>query len=152
MDNIEEKNLTLDLSSTHKKKITVDNGETLQDLYLNLSDMNLPTRFKEKYEYLQDLEKNAFTKLGETGDDVLQTADTLKNIDNQMREVIDYIFDGNVSEVCASSGSMFDLIDGKFRYECILDGLSKLYDDNIKLETKKLEKRLSKHTDKYIKK
>jgi len=149
----QEKNLVLDLSSTTKRKITVDNGTELQDLYLNLSDMRLPIRFKEKYDELKSLEQDAFTKLAETTeDDVLTSADTIKEVDKKMREVIDYIFDANVSEVCAPHGSMFDLVNGNFRYECILNGLSKLYDDNITEETKKFEKRLSKHTDKYIKK
>ena len=66
-----------------------------------------------------------------------------------MREYVDYIFDYPVSAVCAKYGTMYDPKDGKFRYESIIDGLTKLYADNINAEYNKISQRLAKHTEKY---
>ena len=145
----------LDLSSLHKTKVSVKNGDDIRDLYLNLSDMNIIVRFKEKYSELQELESKAFSTVasssGEEVDEVFNLADTLKEVDTEMRNCIDYIFDSNVSEVCAPFGSMYDIVDGQMRCEHIVDAISALYESNIHAETKKLEKRLKKHTDQYVK-
>ena len=50
---MDEKALTLDLSNLQKTKISVKhNDDDIRDLYLNLSDMNIIVRFKEKYKDL----------------------------------------------------------------------------------------------------
>lgn len=153
----ENKSLVLDLSNLHKTKISVKNGDDIRDLYLNLSDMNIIVRFKEKYAELQELESKAFSTMGSTKgdegiDSLLNLGDTLKEVDTEMRECIDYIFDSNVSEVCAPFGSMYDIVDGEMRCEHIVSAITGLYETNIHEETKKLEKRIKKHTDKYVKK
>jgi len=153
---MDEKNLVLDLSNLQKTKISVKNGDDIRDLYLNLSDLNIITRFKEKYSTLQELESKAFSSMATSSDDdiekLLSLGDTLKEIDTEMRNCIDYIFDSNVSEVCAPFGSMYDIVDGEMRCEHIVGAVSGLYESNIQAETKKLESRLKKHTDKYVKK
>lgn len=146
----------LDLSSLQKTKISVKNGDDIRDLYLDLSDMNIIARFKEKYETLQELESKAFATLGSSKDNNLDTlftiGDELKRVDVEMRGCIDYIFDSNVSEVCAPFGSMYDIVNGEIRCEHIINAIMNLYESNISDETKKLEKRIKKHTDKYVKK
>ena len=72
-------------------------------------------------------------------------------IDMEMRQLVDEIFDSNVSEVCAPSGSMFDPFNGTFRYEHIIDVLSKLYKNNLNSEFKKMSARIRKKTSKYTK-
>ena len=145
----------LDLSSLQKTRISVKNGDDIRDLYLNLSDMNIIVRFKEKYSTLQELESKAFSTMATSSEDgiekLLELGDALKEVDTEMRECIDYIFDSNVSEVCAPFGSMYDIVDGEMRCEHIVDAISGLYESNIHEETKKLEKRLKKHTSKYVK-
>ena len=64
---------------------------------------------------------------------------------------MDKLFDANVSETCAPSGTMFDPINGKFRFEHIIDVLSGLYESNMQSEIKKTASRIAKHTDKYTK-
>ena len=56
MDN---KELVLDLSSLSKQKIKIKDGDEMRDLYLNLSDLNIITRYKEKLEDLKKLQKDA---------------------------------------------------------------------------------------------
>lgn len=146
----------LDLSHLQKTKISVKNGDDVRDLYLDLSDMNIIARFKEKYATLQELESNAFSTLASAKDNdvntLLDLGETLRDVDNQMRDCIDYIFDSNVSEVCAPFGSMYDIVDGEMRCEHIVSAITGLYESNIHEETQKLENRIKKHTDKYVKK
>ena len=44
---------------------------------------------------------------------------------------------------------MYDPINGKFRYEHIIDTLSGLYTEDISKGMKKISTRVKKHTDKY---
>ena len=49
-------------------------------------------------------------------------------------------------------GSMYDLFNGKFRFEHIIEKLSDLYGNNMKDEFKAVNARVKKHTAKYTKK
>jgi hypothetical protein len=62
------------------------------------------------------------------------------------------MFDYPVSAVCDKNGTMYDPINGMFRYEIIIDGLTKLYTEKLNDEYRKLRNRIQKHTDKYTKK
>jgi hypothetical protein len=68
-----------------------------------------------------------------------------------MRDLMDYIFDSNVSEICAPSGSMYDPINGQFRFEHIINILAGLYETDIESELTSIAKRVQKHTNKYSK-
>ena len=146
MDN---KELVLDLSSLSKQKIKIKDGDEMRDLYLNLSDLNIITRYKEKLEDLKKLQKDALAATSNDDKDILKLADSLKDIDTKIRDIVDYIFDSNVSEICAPYGSMYDVVNGKCRFECIIESLSTLYENNIIEETKNMENRVKKHTEKY---
>lgn len=144
----------IDLEIFNKKKFTI-NGDPNRVLELDVSDLNIITRIKEQYPILEKLgNKVASISLDEGASDleiVNEASDKLKEVDDEMRMSIDKIFDSNVSEICAPSGSMYDPINGKFRYEHIIDTLIKLYDENLTEEVKKIQKRVSKHTAKYTK-
>lgn len=154
---VKQKVLNIDLSNLSKQKVIVDNDEN-RVLYIDVADMNVVVRLKEKLDTLQQLQASAIEELATKQSDDMETINTiakkLKEIDTTMREALDYIFDANVSEVCAPSGNMFDFINGRARYEIVFDALMQLYDDNISAESKKIEKRVNnnKHTQKYVKK
>ena len=76
----------------------------------------------------------------------------IQDIDDKMREEIDFIFDAPVSKVCADGGSMYDPFEGMFRFEHIIDALSKLYETNLNSEFSKMKRRVSAKTSKYTKK
>lgn len=141
--------IDIDLSITRKKRFRID-GDNDRILELNTSDMNVIVRLSETQEKLDELARTA-TGLATT-DDLDEMADKLKSIDNSMREYIDYIFDANVSEVCAPSGSMWDPINGSFRYEHIITVIANLYDANYSQELKVMASKIKNHTDKYAKK
>ena len=118
--------------------------------------MSLITRLEEAYPKLMELQDEV-AKLADLNDDVddrellSTTASKLKNIDGTMRETLDFIFQSNVSEICGSEGSMYDPINGTFRYEYIISTLTKLYENNLNAEFKKMKDRINKHTSKYTK-
>lgn len=145
--------IELDLSPIRKKVIRID-GDDNRILRLNTSDMNLVTRMSEVYPKLQALADEAGKELPKSDnvqEEMSMMAEQLTTIDKQMRDLMDELFDEKVSEVCAPSGNMYDIIGGGFRYEFILEALLNLYSDNIEEESKKIQKRIKSHTDKYVK-
>ena len=76
-------------------------------------------------------------------------SEALHDADTKMRSLLDYIFDSNVSELCAPHGSMFDPVNGKLRFEHIIDTLAPLYETDISTEMSKVTANVSKHTAKY---
>jgi hypothetical protein len=145
----------IDLGFVEKKKFRIA-GDYNRMLELNVSDMNIYSRFTQAYPKLQEFAKEASEKLDridtESDDSLSKIAEFLDEIDAKMREQIDFIFDTNASEVCAPSGNMFDPINGEFRYEHIIGTLAKLYTTGFESEIDKFKKRTSKHTSKYTKK
>lgn len=143
----------IDLSETRRKRFRID-GDNDRILELNTSDMGIIKRLNDLLPKLKSLQTDAAKELvfGDemSDEDGMRVAsDVLTRIDSDMRDIVDEIFDSNVSEVCAPEGSMYDPFNGKFRYEHIIETLVKLYEDNIKKETQKVAERVNKHTDKY---
>lgn len=145
----------IDLSSTRKKRFTID-GDPNRILELNTSDLTIVNRLEEVYPHLLDLSRKAMSQLPDdldvTMQDGLRTlSEALADIDAEMRGNLDYIFDSNVSQVCAPSGSMYDPFDGKFRFEHIIEKLSDEYENNMKKEYRRISAKVQKHTSKYVK-
>ena len=122
------------------------NGNNDAIIELNLSDLGIIERLEIG---LNNIEKQ-MADIAELDNEDENLSEKLKAADKAMREQVDYIFDYPVSAACAKYGTMYDPKDGKFRYETIIDGLLKLYSDNITAEAGKVEKRIQKHTDKYV--
>ena len=145
----------IDLSATRKKRFRID-GDNNRMLELNTSDVGLLARLQETYPKLRELANKAHDdwpeddEEGLEGESAEKTATLLKEIDKEMREAIDYIFDSNVSEVCAPDGTMFDPFGGRLRFDHIIDVISGLYENNLTSEVKKMTKNVNKHTSKYI--
>lgn len=151
--------IDLNLPDLQSKRFRID-GDDNRILVLNTSDLNILSRLKEVYPKLVSLTKDAVDRLPMDaeeedftvdGEAVATVVDVLTDIDTKMRELIDYLFNSNVSEMCAPNGSMYDPVNGKFRYEHIIDTLSKLYTDDITGGMNKITARVKRHTDKYVK-
>lgn len=145
----------INLSATRKKRFRID-GDNNRYLELDISDMGIITRLDNLYPKLQKLAQDASVKQlsKEDADNeraLTKISQALIKIDAQMRQIVDEIFDSNVSEMCAPSGTMFDPFNGEFRYEHIVDVISNLYKENVKKEFKQMAARMKKHTAKYTK-
>lgn len=147
----------IDLTATRKKRFHV-NRETGNDgvLELNTSDMSILNRLEQLYPKLEKLSQDAAVKqldLKDNSDEkaISRASQALIKIDSQMRQILDEIFDSNVSEVCAPQGSMFDPFNGEFRFEHIIDVLTKLYETSLNSEFRKMNEKMKKRTSKYTK-
>lgn len=155
--------IDVDLSITKKKKFRFDKDNN-RILELNVSDMNIIRRTSEAYPKLQELQSKAAnimdgielpedaTENEEVVSESINTmAERLSEIDNEMRDLIDYIFNAEVSKVAAPEGSMYDPFEGQYRFEHIIALLINQYESNLSTEFKKMEKQFNKHTAKYTK-
>lgn len=145
----------IDLSATRKKRFRID-GDNNRYLELNTSDMSIVTRLDNLYPKLEKLSQEASIKQldkqeADSEKALSKISQALIKIDVQMRGILDEIFDSNVSEICAPSGSMFDPFNGEFRFEHIIDVLTKLYENNLNTEFKKMAAKVKKRTAKYTK-
>lgn len=143
----------INLSAIRKKRFRID-GDNNRFLELDTSDMGIITRLDNLYPKLQKLAQDAAVKQLDKEDadnerSITKISNALIRIDSQMRQIVDDIFDSNVSEICAPSGTMFDPFNGEFRYEHIIDVIASLYKENIKKEFKKMAAKMKKHTAKY---
>ena len=147
--------IDLDLSITSKKKFRFDKDDN-RIVEINTSDMNLMQRVSVAYPKLQELQNKA-AKLTEgldventaAIDDITTMADRLSAVDAEMRELLDYMFDAEISKAAAPTGSMYDPFNGSFRFEHIIALMMKQYEDNLQSEFKKMERQMKSHTDKY---
>lgn len=147
--------IDINISGLQRKRYRI-NGDDSKILELNPTDFNIVVRMNEAYPKLVECETRISeltdtTEKQDTVENLGTFADKLSELNSKMCELIDYIFDSNVSELCCDGGSMYDLIDGYMRYEVIIDNLVKLYENNLNAETKKIQRRVKKHTAKYTK-
>ena len=139
----DEKVIDISLDIAQKTPFRINGNDEI--LYLNISDMGILDRFEKGYTKLQEEVKEII----QIPDDDDKMSEKMADIDKAMREQIDYIFDSNVSEICASDGTMYDPKNGVLRFEHILEVLLGLYEKNIQSEYKKMKSRIQKHTNKY---
>ena len=148
--------INLDMHEAARTKIWV-NGDNQKVLELNLSDIGVSARFNDVYPKLLALQDDIGSMLEEgkpeDADDGQMTllVSQFREVDKKMREYVDYIFDFPVCHVCCDGGSMYDLVGGQYRFEYIIEKISKLYDQRFTFEDKKLRDRMKSHTAKYTK-
>lgn len=151
--------IDISINGIQRKRYRI-NGDDNKILELNPTDFKITVRMNEAYPKLLECESKIselsdITKGKEEEQDTVESmgkfTEKLSELNSEMCELIDFIFDSNVSELCCDGGSMYDLIDGYMRYEVIIDNLVKLYENNLNAETKKIQRRVKKHTAKYTK-
>lgn len=158
--NNQDELVDISLESSRRKRFRIDKDDN-RILELDTTDLSIIDRFQKKYTEMIELIDNAFKNVSA---DTMQTEDgefntsyidsiigSISDVNMKMRQIIDQIFNSNVSEICAPYGSMLDPINGKFRFEHIFDTLIPLYENDITTEMDKINARVQKHTGKYIK-
>lgn len=152
---LENNVIDIDLSALRKKRIRID-GDDNKIIEINVSDMGVINRLQEAYDRLISLantynlqEEESKAETDDDDFDVGKTVETLRILDKEMRELVDFVFQANVSEVCASDGTMADPVNGQFRFEYIIEKFLAVYDKNFTEEFKKMSKNVKKRTNKY---
>lgn len=158
------------ISLSHKKSFSID-GDINRIIQIDTSDLNVTVRLEEVYPDLLKLaieatdklasvkstksedpeDENEETEVEEIKSPLSDYSEILKDIDKQMREKVDYLFDSPVSDICLPTGNMYSVVGGEFNFERVVDALITLYANDISTEFKKMQDRVKKHTDKYTK-
>lgn len=143
----EDNIIDLNIDAIKKQRFRI-NGDPKSVIELNLSDLGISDRLKKGVDKLEE----EMSKISAIPSEDENLSEKMAQANKVMCDWVDYIFDSPVSEVLCKSGTMYDPYNGAFRYEHILDSLTKLYTDNINAEYKKLKARVQKHTAKYTSK
>lgn len=135
-----------------KQKIRID-GDDSRIIELDTTDITILKRLQEVYPKLNELGMKGF-ETDDGSDEITPEAlealtTALNSIDKEMRDIIDYIFDSKIADTCVQSGAMYNMRNGEFIFERILDELFTLYADDIKKEFGKMSDRMKQHTAKY---
>lgn len=155
---VEDEVVDVNISAIKKKRFRI-NGDSSRILELNTSDLGIAGRMSSAYERLVKHMEEVGKVLESLPDEdsvseerESEISQQLTAIDAEMRKELDYIFDAPVSEVCGYGGSMYDPFEGMFRYEHIMDAITKLYETNLNNEFNAMRRRVSAKTSKYTKK
>ena len=76
----------------------------------------------------------------------------MNELEKEVRDGIDKIFNTNVCEVVCPNESVFAPVGGVLRYELIVSTLLEVCQKDIEKEYKKVADNINKHTEKYVKK
>lgn len=157
-DTLSDNVIDLNINGIGKKRIRI-NGDDSKIIELNTSDSNILKRFTEGYSEFLEWKDKYITEMStvEEKTDInsieywQQIVATLKPIDEKMREIMNYIFNADISSVCNDGGAMYDILDnGKLRFETILEELLALYGDNIARNFEKMSARANELAKDYI--
>ena len=139
--------IDINIDGIKKQRFRI-NGRPDSIIELNLSDLSIDTRLEKGFKKLQE----KMSEISEMPNDAENLSELLERANKEMCDWVDYIFDSPVSEVLSRGGTMYDPKNGMFRYEHIIDCLTKLYTNNLNSEYKQMKNRISKYTDKYTNK
>lgn len=145
---------SVDLSIFNKRKFSI-NGDPCKIIELDPSDLNIITRLNTQYKRLQKLgvkAQNLLAGLDDTKSEEAYMEDASKaliEVDTEMRECVNAIFDYDVCSVCVPTGSMYDPVNGSFKFEYLVTTLLNLYEENLTKEGNKIQAKIAKHTNKY---
>lgn len=143
--------IDIDLKELRKKRFRLDRDND-RVIELNTSDISVIKRLEEIYPKMLKLVDEVNTKQTDDDTESPDIIDRIQAIDQEMRKLLNYGFDSDVADKACPQGTLYDPINGKFRFEYIFERLIGLYDDNFKREFDLMRKRVDKHTSKYTKK
>ena len=144
---IQDKNtVNLDFSLFKKKRIKVGKSDT-DVIELDTSDMGIIIRLNEIEDKINSAIAKAKALTPESS--IEEFAESIHTADVEIRKAIDYLFDANVSNIVAPTGTMIDIHNGTYRFEYIIATLIQLYDETITSELNRQEKKAESHIQKY---
>lgn len=146
------KNTTNNISlGIRTKTFTIDDDPN-RVIELDPSDMGVIGRLDEAIPKIDAIMKEfveAGKKMSEDGGTDFGVL--LKDFDTRMREIVNTVFDYDVCTVCVPKGTLFDIVSDsdKFKFEVIIESLSKVYEDTIIGDLTRVQNRMNEHTKKY---
>ena len=145
----------IEFKDLQKKKFRLDRDDN-RVIELNTSDLGVIGRLEEIYpkmlKFVQEAQ-DKYSKNPEDGsEEDLDVSSAINYINEEMKKLLNWAFDSDIADKACPSGTLYDPINGKFKFEYIMERLVGLYGENFKKEFGMMQKRVNKHTDKYTKK
>ena len=145
----------IEFKDLQKKKFRLDRDPN-RVIELNTSDLSVISRLEEIYpkmlKFVHEAQEKYPMDSDETSEDDIEIGDAITYINEEMKKLLNWAFDSDIADKACPSGTLYDPINGKFRFEHIMEKLVGLYGDNFKQEFDAMRKRVDKHTSKYTKK
>lgn len=151
------KNINFNLDT--RESFTID-GDENRVIKLDVHDTGVVTRLTDALSAMRDTQSswsrlNEISQRGEdmTVEEINEFSEEYKAIEAEMRGHLDKAFDcPGMCDTILGTSSIFSSVNGVVKYEQIIDAIIGVYEDSIKEETKKLNKRkVAKKTEKYVK-
>ena len=132
--------------------IEFDNGDK-QTIYFNPNDPDLMIRMKSLNEKVQDkINGLEDVELNEEGNPTqISQIETFEKMQNILKEELDYAFGGSVSAIVFKHCSPFAIVGGEYFVVQFIEAITPEIEKHIKKANADVEKRMSKHIDKYKK-
>ena len=143
-----------------REEFCVD-GDESRVFRLDIHDINLVSRLSAALPKMKDLE-NRWQELGEksgnldadniTEEEVTAVTDEYGELETDMRHIVDEAVDSDgLSNTILGTTCAFSPVNGRFKYEQIIDVLVGLYEKNIEEEAKKFNRqKVNAKTKKFI--
>ena len=138
-----------------RRRVPIRNkdGDEVGEFYFSPTDTNIIMRYNEiasKFdEVTKPLEDVDIKPDGEGGDEA--AAKALSEAQTRLYKLLDYMFGGEMSEAFFGKISPFSPINGRFYCETALEALGDFIGAQFNEETKKVNSRIGKYTNKYKK-
>lgn len=107
---------------------------------------DISKKFPDIVEPLNDVNIN---EDGTADIDDMQAMEVLEKAEKQIYEACDYLFGGNMSEAFFGKMNPFSPINGSFYCELAFNAVGQFITQQFSKETQKINKNLTKYTDKY---
>lgn len=116
------------------------NGDTSRILRVNTTDINILTRLDKAETELMKI-ASQYENIGEK-----ITVEVITDLDTKVREQVDYIFDGKVSDIIFGNTNCISVAGGQPIFMNFLDVILPVIKSDIAEEQEKSEKKISKYT------
>jgi len=126
-------------------------GDEIGVFYFKPTDMGIIDRYnkiaKDFSEITEPLERAEIGPEG-TVDDLSdsEAIAALKEAEKRLREAVDYLFDGNMSEAFFGKMHPFSPVGGRFYCELAIEAVGSFISDRFDTETDRIAKRIEKYT------
>lgn len=148
----------------NKKRFSV-NGDLNTVIEFDPSDLGVANRLSKSLSLLSQTsekweELNKTVDAANEADNIDSAMESMKEFSKQfdelegkIRETIDFVFDSEIADKLLGNSSAFSPVNGKFKYEHIIESVLKCYEQQVQDEAPKFNKRkITKYTNKYIRK
>lgn len=146
----------IQINAVVKKRFRI-NGDNSKIIELDTADIGISYRLTEAYKRLNNLMDEVSKQLegkdlsDEDDETVIEITEKLRELDDAMKNEIDYIFNSEVADKCSNGSSMYKPYEGMFVYEHIIDVITGLYATDLNREFNAMKRRVNARTEQYTK-